>query len=131
MLSKSVIFQGLLKVILIIKKAYKESYFSYLMAKFWTWFIKLLNKSLIINFLTSNIGPEKGIEESLILKSRRRFKSLIMPFNKLMVKIIKSSVILKFFMEKEIHFLIFAFIIVTLPFIPTSMGLVLCFGLLD
>lgn len=128
MLSKSVILQGLLKVILIIKKAYKESYFSYLMAKFWTWFIKLLNKSLIINFLTSNIGPEKGIEESLILKSRRRFKSLIMPFNKLMVKIIKSSVILKFFMEKEIHFLIFAFIIVTLPFIPTSMGLVLCFG---
>lgn len=128
MLFKSIIFEGLWKVYLTIKKAYKESYFSYLVGRLWAWFLKLLNKSLIISFLTSQVGPEKRIEESLILKTCKSFKSLILPFNKLMKKIIDMSIILRFFIEKEINFLIFAFIMVSLPFVPTSIGLVLCFG---
>jgi len=128
MLFKSIIFQGLLKFIIIIKKAYKESYFSYLMGKLWTWFIKLLEKSLIINFLTSKIGPESAVENSRIIESFKKLKKSLMPIKSLIVKIIDSSLILKFFVEKEINYLIFALTVILLPFIPTSLGLVLCLG---
>lgn len=128
MLSRSIIFYGLSKLITKIKKSYKESYFSFLIDKIWSWFLKLLNNSLIIKFLTSELGPERGIDESFIVKSLKRKNRITLLIGSLSKRIIENSVIIRFLIEKDINFIIFSFLIITLPFIPTSIGLLLSFG---
>lgn len=131
MLTNSVILYGLGKLAQVVKDAYRKSNSGQITDKMAAFFAKLLNNSLIIRFLMGKVGPEKSIENSTLVARRQKSASIL--FNRLksiIDKIVENSLILKFVLEKNISFYLFAIIIFALPFISTAMGLVLGFGII-
>ncbi len=130
MLSNSIILYGIGKLILKIKNDYKHSNLSLIVDKFVNWFLSILNKSLIIRFLTSQIRPEDSEGNSVLLKIAYRLKDKSNILQRIVNKIIDNSFIIRLLINKEANFLLFVILIIILPLAPTSIGLIISVGII-
>lgn len=131
MLTNSIILYSLGKLVQVVKDVYRESYIGRIIGETAAFFTGLLDNSLIIRFLMGKVGPEVDIENSMILGRRQKKSSILVNRLKSTVeKIVDNSFIFRFVLEKNSNFYLFAITILVLPFISTSMGLVLGFGII-
>lgn len=130
MLSNSIILYGIGKLILKIKNDYKQSNLSLIIDKFIMRFLSILNKSLIIQFLTWQIRPEDSERNSVLLKIVYGLKDKSNMLKRLANKIIDNSFIIRMLINKEINFLLFVVLIIILPLAPTSIGLIISAGII-
>ncbi|NLK64409.1 MAG: hypothetical protein GX289_04870 [Tissierellia bacterium] len=130
MFSNSIILYGIEKLILKIKNDYRKSNIGSIIDKFINWFLTLLNKSLIIQFLTSQIRPENSAEKSILLKIVYGIKDSSGILQRIANKIIDNSFIIGMLINKEVNFVLFIVLLFILPLVPTSIGLILCLGII-
>ncbi len=130
MLSNSIILYGIGKIIKNIKEKYNESYMYLIINNFRLWIIKLLNKSLIIRFLTSQIGPEEKINDSLIFNSNIGGLKKLTRLKKLIKFLLDRSLIIRLLIEKDGNYIFLLGLVFILPLAPTSIGLVLSLGII-
>lgn len=130
MFSNSIILYEIERLLIKIKIDYKQSWINTMIEKFKIWFLSILNKSLIIQFLTSQIGPETGFKNSLLIKSIYNFKNISNILRKITNKLLENSLIIKVLVDKEINFVLLAILVIILPVVPTSIGLIISLGII-
>jgi O-antigen ligase len=130
MFSDSVILYGIEKLILKIKDDYRKSYIGSIIDKLTHWFINLLNRSLIIQFLTSQIRPEDSAKNSSLLTGLLGLRGIYGLLKKIADFIIGNSLIINFMVKKDINFVLFVLLVISLPLAPTSLGLIISWGII-
>ncbi|MFA7412526.1 MAG: hypothetical protein WCZ27_09840, partial [Tissierellaceae bacterium] len=131
MLTNSLILYSLGKLAQVIKDAYGESYIRKIVDKLLHFFTNLMGRSLIVSFLTGRTGPESSIGESRILGAREKIGYSLAEIPKSIIrKIIDRSLIIKFILDNDGQFYLFGIMLVALPFISTSLGLILGFAII-
>ena len=130
MFSDSIILYGIGKLILKIKNDYKKSNLCSVADNFIDRFMNLLNKSLIIQFLTSQIRPEDSAINSGLLTGLQGLKVIYRFLKKIAGFIINNSLIISLMIYKDINFVLFAILLIILPLVPTSLGLIISAGII-
>lgn len=125
MFSSSIILYSISKLICETKKAYDESFLSFILNKIFNWITRLANRSFMIQFMRSNISFEKPLDNSQILRRNNYNNKVLLVIKEFILKAIGHSFILRFLININAQVYMFIVILLSFPFVPTSLALIL------